>query len=39
MLQELAEVERIAALSLKGFPKPVAVLQVVGLKERTSVGS
>ena len=35
-VEELAEAERIAELSLKGFPKPVPVLQVVGLKERTS---
>ncbi|MCZ6772030.1 MAG: cache domain-containing protein [Proteobacteria bacterium] len=35
-VEELAEAERIGGLSLKGFPKPVPVLQVVGLKERTS---
>jgi class 3 adenylate cyclase len=28
----------VGELSFKGFPKPVPVLQVVGLKERTSVG-
>ncbi|MDH3672447.1 MAG: adenylate/guanylate cyclase domain-containing protein [Gammaproteobacteria bacterium] len=37
-VEELADVERIGELSLKGFPKSVPVLQVVGLKERTSVG-
>jgi class 3 adenylate cyclase len=36
-VEELAEAERIGELSLKGFPKPVPVLQVVELKERTSV--
>ena len=35
-VEELAEVERIAELSLKGFPKPVPVLQVVGVKEGTA---
>ena len=35
-VEELAEAERIGELSLKGFPKPVPVLQVVGLKVRTS---
>jgi hypothetical protein len=35
--QELAEAEHIGELSLKEFPKPVPVLQVVGLKERTLV--
>jgi class 3 adenylate cyclase len=30
-VEELAEVEPIGELSLKGFPKPVPVLQVVGL--------
>lgn len=33
---ELAEVESIGELSLKGFPKPVPVLHVVGLKQVTS---
>lgn len=35
-VEDLAEVKYLEALSLKGFPKPVPVLQVVGLKERTS---
>ncbi len=35
-VEELAEVERIGELSLKGFPKPVPVLQVVGVKEGTA---
>jgi len=33
---EIAKVEPVGALSLKGFPKPVPVLQVVGLKEGAS---
>jgi class 3 adenylate cyclase len=32
-VEEIAEVEPVGALSLKGFPKPVPVLQVVRLKE------
>ena len=35
-VEELAEVKRIGELSLKGFPKPVPVLQVVGLKKGAS---
>ena len=35
-VEELAEVERIGELSLKGFPKPVPVLQVAGLKKAIS---
>ena len=35
-VEELAEVEPVGELSLKGFPKPVPVLQVVGLKQVTS---
>ncbi len=35
-VEELAEVERIGELPLKGFPKPVPVLQVVSVKEETS---
>jgi class 3 adenylate cyclase len=35
-VDELAEVERIADLSLKGFPRPVPVLQVVGIKGDSS---
>lgn len=31
-IEELVEVDRIGELTLKGFPKPVPVLQVVGLK-------
>ncbi len=35
-VEGLAEVESSGELSLKGFPKPVPVLQVVGVKEETS---
>jgi len=35
-VEELAKVERIGELPLKGFPKPVPVLQVVSVKEETS---
>ncbi len=35
-VEELAEVEPIGDLSLKGFPKPLPVLQVVGLKKGPS---
>ena len=35
-VEELAQVEPIGELSLKGFPKPIPVLQVVGIKELTS---
>ncbi len=35
-VEELAEVERIGELSLKGFPKPVPVLQVAGLRKAIS---
>jgi class 3 adenylate cyclase len=35
-VEELAEVERIGELSLKGFPRPVPVLQVAGLKKAIS---
>ena len=35
-VEGLAEVESSGELSLKGFPKPVPVLQVVGIKEDTS---
>lgn len=34
-VEALADVEHIGELSLKGFPKPVPTLQVVGLKEGT----
>ena len=34
-VEKLAEVKYLEALSLKGFPKPIPVLQVVGLKEQT----
>jgi len=35
-VEGLAEVESSGELSLKGFPKPIPVLQVVGVKEETS---
>jgi class 3 adenylate cyclase len=35
-VEGLAEVESSGELSLKGFPKPIPVLQVVGIKEDTS---
>jgi class 3 adenylate cyclase len=35
-VEDLVEVERIGERSLKGFPKPVPILQVVGLMEGTS---
>ena len=35
-VEELAEVERTADLTLKGFPRPVPALQVVGIKEERS---
>ena len=35
-IEELAEVERVEDLSLKGFPKPVPVLKVAGLKKAIS---
>ena len=35
-VEELAEVEPIGELSLKGFPKPLPVVQVVRLKKETS---
>jgi class 3 adenylate cyclase len=35
-VDELAEVECTGELSLKGFPKPVPVLQVIGVKKGTS---
>lgn len=38
-VDHIAEVERIGDLSLKGFPKPVPVLEVVALKEDPSVPS
>jgi class 3 adenylate cyclase len=34
--EELAEVERMRELSLKGFPKPLPVLRVAGLKKGAS---
>ena len=34
-VEGLAEVVQTRELSLKGFPKPVTVLQVVGVKEGT----
>jgi class 3 adenylate cyclase len=35
-VEEFAEVEPVGELSLKGFPKPVPVLQVLGLNQVTS---
>jgi class 3 adenylate cyclase len=35
-VEELAEVERSGELTLKGFPKPVPVLQVVAVKKEAS---
>lgn len=35
-VEALAEVESSGELSRKGFPKPIPVLQVVGIKEDTS---
>ncbi len=35
-VDELAETERIGEFSLKGFPKPVPILKVVGLKKEVT---
>ena len=35
-VEELAEVELTADLTLKGFPRPIPVLQVIGIKEESS---
>ena len=32
-VEELVDVEYVDARTLKGFPKPVTILQVVGLKD------